>query len=411
MQADDDNNDNDPAVAARARAGGAGGARKRKRAPPEAEEGELGQGGGEDADADDDDGDAYDYDYDDDDIDIDGDDDDDDDEEDDEDDDDEDDKYDDDDDDEDGDDDETENEEGEGSGGRRGGEMDGQAILVRGEEDARAGEEVAVAAGGPPPAGGGGALPPYVPDTPARLALDDPIFYASEAAAQTCAQLRESELGGATMGQLRQMHETRPSEFFALWSRIGVSFQDRVARLFPSTAGAVELLLQRMGPVLALNSEGEISRYKLLPPLPLPTLDQLFNDALAKGTQPTQDPNRAAVDGSSSSSSREGRNPTRGMPISLVLGASGAGKTYFGLQYLADHLWPRGLPIIAAYLKPAETGVAFGRRRRRSCQRGGSRRTRRLGPEAAPGDRRDGFSRHAPNAPLPPCGRGRRRKP
>jgi hypothetical protein len=69
---------------------------------------------------------------------------------------------------------------------------------------------------------------------------------------------------------------------------------------------------------------------------------------------------------------REGPPPSRDIPLSLVVGASGAGKTFFCLKYLTDLLLPKQLPRLVVYLKPAHTGVSFRRRRRRAGGGSGS---------------------------------------
>lgn len=183
----------------------------------------------------------------------------------------------------------------------------------------------------------------------ARDALSHPCFYASQEIANHCATLREAELGTMSMGQLRQSYSTSPGEFNEIMGKIGVSYSQHVADLFPRQEPEVptEVLLQNLDKIIALNWPAEVRCFYDLKPCRLPTLEGLYSSQFQKPKQRRQ---------------RRRIPLKRDMPLCVVMGSSGSGKTFFCLEFLTQFQVPtggHGLPRVAAYLKPADTGVKF----------------------------------------------------
>lgn len=191
-------------------------------------------------------------------------------------------------------------------------------------------------------------LPQFDAKERARDTLAHPCFYADQKAADHFAPYRETVLGSVSMEQLRRTHSTNPEKFFEIMGEIGVSYSQRVVDLFPRQEPEVltEVLLEQQGKIIALNWSSEVDCFYDREHCRLPTLNELY---LSQFQEPKQ---------------RQQRRPIplkRDMPLCVVLGSSGSGKTFFCLEFLTQFEAPKGqgLRRAAAYLKPADTDVNF----------------------------------------------------
>jgi hypothetical protein len=184
------------------------------------------------------------------------------------------------------------------------------------------------------------APPKYHPESPAREVFRHPYFYGGSQAAADCheAARRRAIPESMTVGELRELYA---SEFGDQWvatlaDRI-VAPNLRVDAYFAGGSAPTELVLNRES-VIPINGRRELKRFKERGALPLRTLNDVFQLPRAED------------------------NSTRDMPVSIVTGSSGSGKTFFCLQYLTDFLKGEQKYSTALYLQPdpTVTKIDFG---------------------------------------------------
>jgi hypothetical protein len=185
-----------------------------------------------------------------------------------------------------------------------------------------------------------GAVPVYNGRKDARRVFANAFFYhGKKSAAEAYAGERRGAIAeGQKVRDVRRAREGRDDGFAEFADEIGAS-TSLVEKYFAREGATLERLLADEVLPVALNAAGELDVYRDRGALSIDTLTSTYQD---RGPGPG--PGGASA----------GQHPGRSMPLAVVTGGSGSGKTFFCLKYLADFL--RREQYLAAattlYLRP-----------------------------------------------------------
>jgi hypothetical protein len=188
-----------------------------------------------------------------------------------------------------------------------------------------------------------GAVPTYKGGKDARKVFANPHFYHGEQLASDVYKPRREKAiaEGMKVRDVRQACERRTDGFTEFANKIGANTFVFEA-YFDRTSASVEQLLGDDVLPIALNAGRELDVYVKRGALSMDTLDSTYHDC-----------------------SRRGAAERRGMPLGVVTGSSGSGKTFFCLKYLTDFLKVEQEHAATMYLRPDPnvTKVCFGLKR------------------------------------------------
>jgi hypothetical protein len=175
-----------------------------------------------------------------------------------------------------------------------------------------------------------GAVPTYKGGKDARMVFANPHFYHGEQLASDVYKPRREKAiaEGMTVRDVRHACERRTDGFTEFANKIGANTFVFEAYFDWTSASAEQLL--------------ELDVYVKRGALSMDTLDSTYRDC-----------------------SRRGAARRRGMPLGVVTGSSGSGKTFFCLKYMADFLKVEQEHAATLYLRPDPnvTKVSFGWKR------------------------------------------------
>ena len=179
----------------------------------------------------------------------------------------------------------------------------------------------------------------------ARKDFANPHFYSgNKIVADMFKAKREDVIGkGTTVRELRHAYEKKKSWKMQLASEISAHALS-VEEYFDHKSASIEQLLAEED-IVALNAKWELDLYVKRGAISMDTLDSTHYEY--------QNRNPGASGGG------------RDMPLGVVTGSSGSGKTFFCLKYMAGFLWGEQEHAAARYLRPDPdvTKVSFGSRR------------------------------------------------